>query len=261
MIFRETGRWNGKVTSRPLPEHDETMDALSDADRATLVAVWHARAATERRVADSFEVIRDALRDLAAAPDLIALADRAIDDEYRHAEISRFVASRYAGRELDHPPLLPFSVPKHSQASDALRRTLHVLGQCSFNETIASAFLEACCAHATAPLAKAALRELLSDEIDHARIGWAQLAASSPDVRREVAPWLLSMAKANLRMWRESPRPYPASDLLNAHGAPSEGVVKDALDTAFRQLIIPGFEHMGMPTQELHAWALAGAPT
>lgn len=252
--WSESGRWNGKVTSRPLPEHDPSIDTLSDDDRATLVSVWHARAATERRVADSFAVITNALRELNAASDLIALSERAIDDEHRHAEISRYVASCYAGKELDYPELLPFSWPKHTQASDELRHTLHVLGQCSFNETIASAFLEACCEHATSPLAKAACRELLSDEIDHARIGWAQLAASTAEVRRQVAPWLPSLAKANLRMWRESPRTYPSRDLFADHGAPSEAIIANALTTAFRDLIIPGFEHLDMPTASLHTW-------
>ena len=261
MRWSDSGRWGGKVTSRPLPDHDPSIDALSDGDRATLVAVWHGRAATERRVADSFMLIASALRELNASPDLIALADRAIDDEYRHAEIGRVVASRYEGKELDYPPLLPFSAPAHAQASDELRHTLHVLGQCSFNETIASAFLEVCCEHATAPLAKAALRELLSDEIDHARIGWAQLAASSAEVRREVVPWLPSLAKANLRMWRETPRTYPTGDLFCAHGAPSEAIIQSALTMAFQQLIIPGFEHMGMPTAALHAWMSEGTPT
>ncbi len=254
MRWSETGRWNGKVTSRPLPECDPSIDALSDDDRATLVSVWHARAATERRVADSFTLVSHALRELNAAADLIALSDRAIDDEHRHAELSRYVASRYAGKELDYPPLLPFSAPKHTQASDELRHTLHVLGQCAFNETIASAFLEACCEHANAPLAKAACRELLSDEIDHARIGWAQLAASPPVVRNQIVAWLPSLANANLRMWRESPRKYPSRELFAGHGAPSEPVIAGALATAFRELIIPGFEHLGMPTGALHTW-------
>jgi hypothetical protein len=58
------------------------------------------RSAMERRVGDSFEVVAAALERRGAARNLIDLAHRAIDDEYRHEELSRVVASRYAGRDL-----------------------------------------------------------------------------------------------------------------------------------------------------------------
>jgi hypothetical protein len=184
----------------------------------------------------------------------------AIDHELRHAEICRVVASRYADRELSFTPL-DLNVPKHAGASEDLRHPLSIVGQCAFNETTASAFLEASHAAAKAPLAHAAVRELLSDEIDHARIGWAHFASLAPAERSEVAPWLLSMVRANLQMWRSAPRPYPSAPALHRHGAPPAGAVEDALLGAVRDLIIPGLEHFGVPTQDLEAWLAEGAVT
>src|SRR5262245_11934078 len=105
-MFGSAGRWGGRLTSRALPETDAELDALDDAQRAELVAVWLGRTASERRVADAFEVVRGALVSLGAGGELVALATRAVDDEYRHEELSRRVASRFAGRELDAPPRL-----------------------------------------------------------------------------------------------------------------------------------------------------------
>ena len=255
------GRWQGRLTSRPLPVDDPSIAALGEADRALLASVWHARAASERVVADSFVVIGDALRALDADASLVDLAVRAVDDEMRHAELSRVVASRYAGRELDPPPRLPLRFPKHAAASPRLRHVLHVVGQCCLNETISSAFLEAAIARARAPLASAALRELLSDEVDHARLGWALLGAAGPSTRAEVAPWLPRMAIANLRMWREAPRTYPDDPRLAEHGAPPADVVEDALRMAFRDLVIPGLDELGLPTGEIRGWLERGAPT
>jgi hypothetical protein len=154
-----TGRWNGKLTSRPLPEVDETIDALTEAERARLAETWLLRAAMERRVGDSFAVVRDALRRRNAPEELVALAERAIDDESRHEELSRVVASRFAGEELELPKRLPLEVPAHKGASPELRDTLHIIGQCVFNETTASAYLECSLDHATdGTLAKSALR-------------------------------------------------------------------------------------------------------
>lgn len=259
------GRWGGRLTQRPLPERDPTLDALSSADRATLAAIWQTRAAMERRVADSFEVVRSALERRGADASMIELAARAIDDEYRHAELSRLVASRFAGRELAPPARLPLDVPKHKGASPELRDTLHVVGQCMLNETTAAAYLECCAEHATGPLAKAALRELLSDEIEHGRVGWSYLASVPPGVRAQVGPWLLPMAYLNLQIWRrETPddgRPRDARDALTAQGAPPAIVLHEALLGALRDLIVPGLRELGIDTHAIDAWLAAGADT
>lgn len=260
-IYTNKGRWNGRLTNRPLPWDDASVDHLSDGQRDELARIWLGRAASERRVADAFEIIRNALVDLGSQQEMIELAERAVDDEYRHAELSRRVASRYAGRELDAPARLQLVVPAHPGASPRLLPTLHVLGHCAMNETFASAFLEASLQHAKSVFARAALRALFSDEIDHARLGWAHLAELRKSERDELGSWLPSLISANLKMWRETARPYPVDPLLHAHGAPPATAVEQALLNAIRQLIIPGLEHFGLPTASLHNWLAAGAPT
>lgn len=260
--YGENGRWQGRLTKRPLPDTDRTIDMLGAKDRERLARIWVVRAAMERRVADSFEVIRQALERRGAAPDLIDAAVRAVDDEYRHTELSRLVASRYAGEELPTPARLPLEVPAHAGASPELRDTLFVVGQCVFNETTAGAFLETCLAHAEGPLAKSALRELLSDEIDHARMGWTYLASVSDQTRREVNRWLLPMAFLNLRTWRgETPDDPSHADALAGHGAPSAAILHPALVDALRTLIVPGFRELRMNTDALERWLDAGAST
>src|SRR3954452_1763416 len=133
----EHGRWGGRLTSRPLPERDDEIAALSDEERARLAEVWMGRSATERRVGDSFAVICDALRALHVEGEPLRLAERAIDDEMRHAEICRYVASRFHGSELAPPAPLPLVVPELRGASPELKHTLHIVGQCSLNETTA----------------------------------------------------------------------------------------------------------------------------
>jgi hypothetical protein len=259
--FGSAGRWGGRLTGRPLPENDPDLDTLDDAQRAELVEVWLGRTASERRVADAFEVVRDALEALRAPGDVVKLATRAVDDEYRHEELSRRVASRFAGRELEPPPRLVLVVPEHPGAGGALLHTLHVLGHCAMNETFASAFLETSLAFATAPLARAAVQELLSDEIDHARLGWAHLGGLDAKQRAEVTPWLVPMVRANLKMWRDTPRPYSTDPAIHRHGAPPAGAVEAALRGAIADLMIPGLERFGLPTAELREWLAAGAPT
>jgi hypothetical protein len=264
-VISDSGRWGGKLTSRPLPLGDPSIDRLGDAERVALAAVWLGRAATERRVADAFEVIHSALAALKTEGEVLRIAARAVDDEHRHAELSRVVASRFAGTDLPPPPLLELRVPEHPGASDELRHTLHVVGQCALNETTASLFLEACLAHAKGELASVALRELLSDEIDHARIGWAHLASVRPEIRAAAAPWLLPLTRKNLAIWRDAPRAPAGAAVdageMTAHGAPPADVIDDALVTAVRDLILPGFRQAGVDARAVEAWLAGGAAT
>ena len=258
---KATSRWSGRLTSRALPEHDPALATLTDQQRAQLVAVWLSRAASERRVADAFEVIHGALISARSDPVLIALAARAVDDEHRHAELCRVVATRCAGRELEPPARLTLVTPEHRGAPARLVPTLHVIGHCAMNETFASSFLEVSLHLAEAPLGRAALRELLSDEIDHARIGWAHLAELSERQRTELSPWLDSLVHANLKMWRDTPRATATDAALHGHGAPPAQAIERALLGAVRDLIIPGLARFGLPTRSLELWLAAGAPT
>lgn len=257
---RSDGRWHGRLTSRPLPE-DPAIKLLSAEAREAIADVWIGRAASEARVATSFAIVRDALREMHADDALVRLADRAVDDEHRHAELCRVVASRFAGTELEPPVALPHVYPLHPSASDALRPTLWIVGHSVLNETTASAFLQCCLEHATGTLARAALRELLSDEIDHARIGWAHLASLARPTRVDLGAWMPRLARANLRIWRETVRPAAAGPEVVAHAQAPAHAIDHALVAATEELIVPGCDHLGIPTEALRAWLAAGAPT
>jgi hypothetical protein len=256
------GRWGGRLTQKPLPEDDPSIAELSPRARGKLARIWLSRAAMERRVADSFTVVSGALARRGAAPELIRLAERSIDDEHRHTEISRVVASRFQGHDLPLPPRLELEVPAHKGASAELRDTLHIVGQCVLNETTATAFLETCVAHAQGALARRALKEILSDEVDHGRIGWAYLASTDLATRRHVGRWLLPMAFLNLRLWRdESPSDPEHLPELAAHGAPPAALIHAALVDALETLILPGLRSLAVPTGPVEAWLADGAQT
>ena len=242
-----SARWGGKLTSRPLPD-DPSIDALDNESRRVLANSWLGRAAAERRAADIFGLVHRSLCAVGEQPSLIGLAERAIDDEHRHAAICRFVAARYAGRDVEpkHFELVP---PVHEGASADLRYSLWIVGQCALNETTASAFLEACLEQSTAPLAprRCAIAQWLpSDEIDHARIGWAHLASVSPERRRAIAQWLPSMIAANRREWGQAAAAN--DDRYAAHGYISCASLGEAIESAERDVIKPGLARVGIDT-------------
>lgn len=254
-----TGRHGGRVTGRALP--DAPRD-LPEELRRGLAERWLSQAATELRVARSFALVHDALVAEGADGGLIAIASRAVDDEHRHTALCLELGKRFIGTSELRIPLLPFSPPTHEAAeSDELRRALHVMGQCVFNETFASAYLSAALDGATDPLAKAALRELLSDEIDHARVGWAYVLTLEPRLRAGVRDWLFPLAYCNLREWRTAIGSAPREEdgPLVAHGFPSRSAAETALVGVLRDLIVPSLREQGLRSPELERWVERGA--
>lgn len=259
-MISNDGRWGGAVTSRPLPDGTTEVAEIDPKTRDLLARIWLSQAATELRVARSFALVHESLVHLGADPGLISVSKRAIDDEHRHTALCREMASRYAGAPVIDPPELELAPPKHEEArNERERRALWIVGQCSFNETFASAYLSLCHERAESPLARAALRELLSDEIDHARIGWAYLSTLPQSLQPVIADWLVPLAICNLREWRK----VRLSDdkTLERHGIPSAGDVEEALTSAVHDLIMPGLEHVKLDTRGLQKWIADGAKT
>lgn len=256
---RRDGRWGGAVTSRALPDSTDEVAGLAPEVRAKLASIWLSQAATEARVARSFAVIHGSLEDLGADRGLVALAARAVDDEHRHAALCEELAGRYAGRPCGPHPVLPTQRPRHPAArSNALRDALYVVGQCALNETFASVYLSAAWRGAKSELARAALRELLEDEIDHARIGWAYLSLTDEETKRDLSDWLVPLVVANLREWRAIQ--LPEDDRLAPHGVPPAELARAELHEALETLLLPGFRHVGLDTRALERWIEGGAP-
>jgi hypothetical protein len=239
-----------RLSRRPLPPGDASIDALADGDRRLLQRIWAGRADSELGAAESFKVITGALVDFGAEPELIDLARRAVEDEQWHARICHHVATLFAGSDLPHPVAAPTAVPIYLRASAELRPTLHIVAQCCLNETTASAFLESCLLTATSEPVRTALRALLADDIDHARIGWAHLASPrlSRERRRELAALIPSLIAANLRAW-DARFPVPPSPSLAAHGCRPAAETAVAVAEVLKQVIVPGLRQVG------YAWA------
>jgi hypothetical protein len=237
-----------------LPD-DPDIDAIESPVRELLGKQWASRATAELRVASVFTVVARGLFETGAAPEVLRIAARAVSDEVRHAEICRHLAARYLGRPVPWPARGPVPLPRFASAAPALRPTLHAVAMGCVNETIASAWLEASLREATSPLVRAALRELIADDVHHARLGWAHVASSfvTSEMRIELGVWLpriLELATGNwLRESRDTIR-----DGLPAHGVPSFATTRQIVEETLLGLVVPGFETVGVPTTPGLAW-------
>ena len=124
---------------------------------------------------------------------------------------------------------------------------LHVTGLCCVNETLATAYLAHCLAIATAPIAVAANRAHLREEIDHARLGWAHLAspALTPALREQLAECVPRLLAANVPLW-EQPDAFLPPGGVPDHGLPSHQAACRVAQDAVAELVLPGFQHVGV---------------
>jgi hypothetical protein len=246
------GRWRDLPTlkqsaRRGLPETDAVIDALDQATRCRIAGAWSRRAEAELAAAGVFAHIARSLFVERVPEEILWLASRAICDELRHAEICRYVAAFYAPTEA--VPTLP-AKPRETRANPLVV----AVANCAVSETIGSAFLSGGLDTADSPLVRAATRELLADEIDHARIGWALLGAYA-DLRRDVQRILPQLVLEVRDLWRERAREMP-SGLPRGHGCLSGEDVERIVDDALRDLVLPGMAHVGIdPRDALSALA------
>jgi hypothetical protein len=242
--------------TRELPERDPTIDALDPTTRAVLAEVWTRRAAAELGAGATFAVVEQELIELGAEPAVLALARRAVEDEPRHSELCRTLAEAYAGVPVSPAPE-PDDVPmpRHDGADATLRRHLHVVAMCCINETIACGFVAACLDECAGPLLAAIHREHLSDEIHHARVGWAHLGSRAVDAetRAGIARWLPRLLDANLRHWEARIALLPTAG-VRGHAFPPVADLVAAARAQVETVVLPGFDHVGIDTAAARAW-------
>ena len=238
-----------------LPDEDPTIAALPAAARAVIADIWAGRARSEQRSAQIFAIVAgDLLRD-GAVPEVLSLATRAVHDEARHVELCRHVAARYAGAPAPWPAPEPPPVPGFRGASPELTRLLHVVLNTCVAESAGVAFLTACLADATGPTARAAVLEMMRDDVGHARVGWAHLASDRvPAGLRAALPTALPALLAAVRRGYfarcdELPeRPPPG------HGCAAPAAIRAAIDAALRDVVVPGFAHVGIEVAPARRW-------
>lgn len=225
------------------------MIDLDDDLRARIARHWLHRSAAERGVSAAFTELRPRLVAAGVADPVLALVDKAIDDEQRHADLCVRLASQYAGSDQSTPPARFDALPSFGTNDERLEVALIVTGMCCINESIASEWIRSCWQAATAEIAVVANREHLKDEIDHARLGWAHLASEhvDADLRARIAQRVPKMIEVNVAEWKKPDEFLPAAG-IREHGHLSRAENDAVIDAAVRDVVVPGFALLGMIT-------------
>ncbi len=240
--------------NRRLPVRDASIERLSAAERAELAQIWQKRAASELSVGAEFALLARGLFEEPATPEVRALLARAVEDEAKHSEICREVAARYAGSPVELPVAEHRELLVFGDAGPRVSLLLELVLISCLSEGVATFWLREALSSARAPLARAATRALLADDVDHARIGWAHLSSSAVSVSDKVhvagaLPTLLRITHASWCGIAERTEPFFAE-----HGCPGRSVGRRAFFAAVKEVILPGMAHVGVDTHAGERW-------
>lgn len=232
-------------------------------------ALWAFRARVELEAEARFRRIAADLARVGSPAPVVMLAEKAAREEARHHVLCATAAARFGADvrrgSAEAAPTAP-GLPQRE-------RVLHeAVAMCCITETVSAALLTEMLRETGAPggadrvagdpAIHAVVREVLRDEVQHARIGWGHLAyeAGRGDVGfiGEMLPGMLDDTVAD-----EVFAPSVADDighaLLPYGGLPRE-TRRAVFAAAIRQLVLPGLAQHGIDTGPARAWLDARVP-
>ncbi len=233
-----------------------TAPVLSPSERALIAETWSFRGHAERSATLRFQRLARELRDCGASPIVIELAETAIEDERRHALLCDRVAGAY--REAGMEPSCDVRAPAPLGPSDlehADRLLFEVVAFCCFTETLNTAMLIETLKHTEEREIRQALQQILRDEVQHSRLGWAHLADARSSGRGEFLggslPFMFETADVEAIFAEDSRRDDPR---LAFYGELSRAQRVDIFCAAVRDVFFPGLEAQGVATGVGRAW-------
>jgi hypothetical protein len=229
---------------RRLATSDSAAGGLDSAARRVLGELWARRAEGELHAATTFSGLhRDCLM-FGVDAAIAQLCERAVEDERFHGALSLVIAEHYLGAPVP-PPVPPPTALRFESCAAEVAPALRFLLHGALNETVAVVYLRQCHREATSPLVRTAVRELLHDEIDHSRVGWAYVAsaASRAAVRESLCRELRALLAVVSDAWCQ---PLTSSAYPAGHGILSELHTRAVTEETLRAVVLPGLARFGI---------------
>jgi hypothetical protein len=170
------------------------------------------------------------------------------EDELRHAAICTAVARRLGG---DPPPAAPAPIPRSARPIEEQFLCHVIYGNC-LTETVNTARLVDAAEQARDPFMRAALLELLADEIRHAKFGfvlladWAPWIEAHPETRQAIdrfLPAAFAALERTLSGAGASRAGFGADDL--ALGSPDPARLAEVFYRTVEEAVVPGLQRAG----------------
>jgi hypothetical protein len=190
-----------------------------------------------------FGHVLEDLRAEGSPAQVVELAERAVEDEYRHALWCRDWAQRFGHSEpVEVRPRT--EVPVTFRGATENENRLLRIAFCCLTETFGCFVLR----HARSFIHDAELRSLnrrhLADELRHSRVGWGHLAVIDERQKVFLSRWTPQLLRSLLAVCRQGSE-EEREDLV-PFGYFTPALLRRAHDEAVAEVILPGLEHLGI---------------
>lgn len=223
-----------------------------------LRAMWGSRMASEHRSTAVFAGLAAQLMEAAAPIDFVAMALSMAQDELRHTELCAGLVRAAGGDARCEVEVGVGTLPTHGQVSPEERVLRNVVYGSCLSEMVNSARFVDALETLGDPCVRDVTRQLLSDEVEHARFGFHYLDTMKPwldehpEVRVSLAKYLRRAFKVFEATYAGPGTKTALSDDERALGLPDLERLRSVFDQTVRGAIIPGLEQRGIAAEE--AW-------
>lgn len=224
--------------------HNSIQDDLKDAP-GEVFKIWRNREHIEIEATIIFDQLARDLKNLWGSNDPITLlALRSSHDELRHAERCQQIL---AADKTPYPALKPnYKIQFGKKEFDTNQRVLFTaLGVCCITETLSTALLIDMHQRARMGFIKDTIHEILIDEVDHGKLGWAILskAATTQDLS-----WLSPYVKELIdEAFSSDITPMiGVSKDLSPWGILTEKDARPIMENTLEKVIYPGLKQFGI---------------
>jgi hypothetical protein len=228
---------------------------LPDELRHLASQAWAFRWRVELEAELRFAQLGQKLEAFDAPAALIDLANRASDDERRHAVLCAEVASEYGWREAETAVVsVPEICPSHLTKRQQLLYEL--VAACCITETESVSVLTTLLGEARGKRMCRVLHEIARDEVSHSRLGWAYLARERVlgDVRF-LAPLIPVMLEGTVTDDLFAPAKEEREDAeLFQHGVLPHSLQRSIFVQTMLGVVFPGLEANGIDSAPARKW-------
>lgn len=225
-----------------------------DPVRQVALDAWTGRFATEVEASARFASLAWRLRQAHAPHPVVSLAERASDDERRHAAHCQRYVSRLGGVPLSPSSEVVEYAPRSLDASQRL--TYEMVAQCCVAETVSTSTLVTLAKAVDEPELHSVIHELARDEVNHGKLGWGYLAwARTWQELSFLGPLLPTMLDSSTsRELFGSTAPSADDPELYRYGVIPLATRRDLYVTTLEEVVFPGFEQHGIDTSMGWRW-------
>lgn len=229
--------------------------AAREGVRRVAAGAWVFRCSVELEAEARFERLAGRMERLGDGAELVALARSASADERLHAELCAEQAA-LLGEKVALGPVRDLAEIAPAAAPLADRVLYEVVAACCVSETESMGVLTTLLEAARAPGLRLALQTLASDEVRHARLGWAYLARAHAEGRVAfLGPLVPAMLGGSV-----APDLFEAAsgdrddDALLELGVLPHRLQREVFERTLEEVVFPGFERLGVETGPGRAW-------